>query len=152
MSVQFASAGVPGLPGRDMDPEMAIQLRQRGGVADGHESRSVSVAALSEADVVVTVQLAHRLRIAQTWPEHAAKVFGLHQLAEALDRSATSVGGLVALDGALATANPDSLTWEVADPYRRGAAAARACAEEIDEALAVIVPALIGTSAQTTPR
>ncbi|MFC7489205.1 MULTISPECIES: low molecular weight phosphatase family protein [unclassified Knoellia] len=142
--VRFASAGVPGFPGRGMDPEMSAQLRGRGVEPNGHVSRSVSTADLAEADVVVTVELAHRWRIAEGWPEHAPKVFGLNQLADALDRSAPSAGGLEALDGALAVARPDSLSWDVADPYRRGTAAARLCAVEIDEALSVIVPALTG--------
>ena len=34
------------------------------------------------------------------------------------------------------------MTWDVADPYGRGATAARRAADEIDAALSVIVPAL----------
>ncbi|WP_353953346.1 low molecular weight phosphatase family protein [Knoellia sp. S7-12] len=151
-NVRFASAGVPGFPGRGMDPQMAAQLSRRGIEPNGHVSRSVSVGILADADVVVTVELAHRLRIAEIWPEHAAKVFGLHQLADAFERMPPSAGGLEALDAALTVTRPDSMAWDVVDPYKRGAAAAKACSDEIDGALAVIVPGLAGTSVRSAPR
>jgi sulfate adenylyltransferase/protein-tyrosine phosphatase len=143
-TLHLSSAGVPGFPGNDMDPAMARVLEDRGADARGHLSRSVTAGILEVADVVVTVEFAHRLRITQQWPEHAAKVFGLRQLADSLRRVEEPRGGLAALDAALAVAGPDSLTWDVADPYQRGAAAAHRCADEIDEALAVIVPGLTG--------
>ncbi|MFC7488073.1 low molecular weight phosphatase family protein [Knoellia sp. CPCC 206453] len=151
-SMRFASAGVPGSAGQGMDPAMAAQLARRGGEAHGHVSRPVTSAVLEDADVVITVEFGQRLRIAQAWPEHAPKVFGLAQLADALERIPTSAGGLAALDAALAAARPDSLAWDIPDPYKRGKAAARACADTIDEALAVIVPALIGAPVRTGSR
>jgi len=110
-------------------------------------SQPVSEQVLEGADVVLAVEFAHRLRIAQRWPEHAAKVFGMAQLADALERTPPSEGGLAALDAALAVARPDSLAWDIADPYKKGKAAARTCADAIDAALAVIVPALTGVHA-----
>jgi protein-tyrosine-phosphatase len=126
---------------------MAAELTNRGANPGGHLSRSVTTRILEEVDVVLTVELAHRRRLAEGWPEHAAKVFGLNQLAEAMSRVGTRRGGLAALDDALAVAKPDSMAWDVADPYRRGRAAARACADEIDAALAGILPALDGIPA-----
>ncbi|WP_404381895.1 low molecular weight phosphatase family protein [Knoellia locipacati] len=142
--LHLSSAGVPGFPGNPMDPAMLRELEARGGDARGHLSRSVSAEVLDAADVVITVEFAHRMRITELWPHHAPKVFGLRQLADALGRRAGVAPGLAALDSALGVARPDSLTWDVADPYKRGAAAARRCADEIDEALAVIVPGLTG--------
>lgn len=142
--LRVASAGVPGFPGNAMDPAMLRELETRGGDTHGHLSRSVTGEVLEAADVVLTVELAHRMRISELWPQHAPKVFGLRQLADALGRRTGEAHGLAALDSALGVAQPDSLSWDVADPYRRGAKAARACADEIDEALAVIVPGLTG--------
>ena len=147
--MRVTSAGVPGSVGRGMDPAMAAQLVSRGGEPHGHVSRAVSAGILEDADVVVTVEFAQRLRIAERWPEHAPKVFGLRQLADALERRHTVGGGLEALDGALAIAAPDSLAWDIVDPYKKGKAAARVCADQIDDALAVIVPALIGAPVRT---
>ena len=142
-----SSAGVPGFPGNAMDPVMARELESRGGHGHGHLSRAVSAEILDAADVVLTLEFAHRLRITERWPEHAPKVFGLRQLADALGRSAVEADGLAALDAALAVSRPDSLSWDVADPFREGASAARRCAAEIDEALHVIVPGLTGIRA-----
>lgn len=142
--LRIASAGVPGFPGNPMDPAMLRELEARGGDARGHLSRSVTEEVLEAADVVITVEFAHRMRITELWPRQAPKVFGLRQLADALGRRDGAAPGLAALDSALGVARPDSLTWDVADPYKRGATAARRCADEIDEALAVIVPGLTG--------
>ncbi|MFW5471860.1 low molecular weight phosphatase family protein [Knoellia sp. CPCC 206450] len=142
--LDLSSAGVPGFPGNAMDPAMAHELEARGADGRGHLSRAVSGEILAAADVVLALELAHRLRITERWPEHAPKVFGLRQLADALTRSTADDGGLAALDAALAVAGPDSLGWDVTDPFGQGSAAARRCAAEIDEALDVIVPRLAG--------
>ncbi|MDT0215572.1 low molecular weight phosphatase family protein [Rothia sp. ARF10] len=143
-SLDVSSAGVPGFPGNAMDPAMARELETRGVTDHAHLSRALSGEILAAADVVVTLEFAHRLRITERWPEHAAKVFGLRQLADALTRSTSDEAGLAALDAALAVARPDNLGWDVSDPFAQGAAAARRCAGEIDEALEVIVPRLTG--------
>lgn len=73
------------------------------------------------------------------------RVFGLDQLADAVGRVHAPGGdGPASLDSDLAVAGPDSLTWDVAAPCRRGTSAARVCANEIDEALASIMSALSG--------
>lgn len=149
-SLEFASAGVPGVDGRAMDPAMVVELKARGGSAVGHASRVLSASILEASDVVLTAEFAHRMRITERWPDHAPKVFGLRQLADALRRSPASKGGLAALDHALSVAHADGLTWDVADPYRRGAAAAARAARDIDEALGVVLPAL-STRASARP-
>jgi protein-tyrosine phosphatase len=141
-----ASAGVPGVPGRKMDADMAAQLRARGGNADGHVSRALTRDLLEEAELVLTFEFAHRMRILQAWPEHAAKVFGIRQLGDAVGRLVSPEQGLELLDQAYAACQPDGMQWDVVDPHRRGAAAARVCADAIDADLAVIVPALTGAS------
>lgn len=147
--IHISSAGVPGYPGREMDPAMARELEARGGDAGRHVSRSVSGDILAACDVVVTAEFAHRLRITERWPEHATKVFGLRQLADALERTSAPAQGLGALDAALAVSRPDNLAWDLGDPYERGAAAARDCADQIDAALAVILPGLTGIPASS---
>lgn len=137
-----ASAGMPGFPGRGMDPAMAAELGGRGGKSAGHISRSLSRDILIAADLVLTFEFAQRMRIIDEWPDQAIKVFGLRQFVEALGRVESSAGGLRLLDQVYRAAPPDGMHRDVADPYRRGAAAARACADEIDGVLTVILPAL----------
>ena len=135
----MASAGIPGHPGRDMDPEMAKQLRARGGEPNGHVSRSLTTDMLALADLVITFELAQRLRILESHPGWTHKLFGLHQLVDALERTSPASTGVRLVDDAHRACAPDSMTWDVPDPYGRGRAAARKAADEIDEALAVIV-------------
>ncbi|GAA6527070.1 low molecular weight phosphatase family protein [Intrasporangium sp. DVR] len=142
--VVVSSAGMPGYPGRPMDDQMAAQLRMRGLDPDGHVSRSLSAELVEEADLMLTFDFAVRMRIFDAWPQHSAKVLGLHQFADAVGRLPrdTPRRDLVALAHRLSS--PDSMTWDVSDPHRRGAKAARRCADEIDAALGRIVPALAG--------
>ena len=142
--VTVASAGIPGTSGREMDPEMAAQLRAHGGDPDGHVSQVLSAVLLEEADLVLTFEFAQRMRVLDRWPENAAKVFGLHQFTEALERVSPGVIGPALVAEAGRVSAPDSMTWDVADPYRRGRRAAGRCADEIDAALDLLVPVLIG--------
>ena len=142
--VRVASAGTPGYPGRGMDPEMAAQLRARGGEPNGHVSRSVTHDLLVETELVLTFELAHRMRLTSAWPDQAIKVFGLRQFADALGTVPSPGRGLELLDQVYAVIRPDGLNADFPDPYRRGTAAARESAAEIDAVLARIVPALAG--------
>ena len=149
-ALAVASAGVPGIPGRGMDAEMAAHLQARGAGTDAHVSRVLTHDLLEETDLVLTFEFAHRLRIAEAWPEHATKVFSIRQQPDSVSRLDSSARGLELLDQAYGVRRPDGMNWDVADPHRRGRAAARACASEIDAALDVIVPALAGHPGQAS--
>ena len=140
--VTVSSAGMPGVPGREMDPEMAAQLRARGGDPDWHVSQALTGDLLEQADLVLTFEFAQRMRVLDAWPQHAARVFGLHQFTDALDRVPPGMTGLALVTEVARVCAPDSMTWDVADPYRRGRRAASKCADEIDAALDLLVPAL----------
>ena len=129
-----------------MDPEMAAQLRARGGDPEGHVSQALTGDLTEQADLVLTFEFAQRMRVLHAWSQHAAMVFGLHQFADALERVPAGVTGLALVTEAGRVSAPDSMTWDVADPYRRGRRAAGRCADEIDAALALLVPALTGQS------
>lgn len=150
-TLSVASAGIPGYPGRGMDQEMAAQLRTRGGEPNGHISRVLTHEMLVQSDLVLTFEFAQRLRIIDEWPDQSVKVFGLRQFADALARIKAPASGLELLDQAYAVRPPDGMNLDVVDPYRRGTTAARACADQIDAVLSVIVPALAGGAAGAAP-
>ena len=165
--VEVSSAGIPGRPGRPMDEQMAAILRERGGSPDGHVSRSLNWWILATADLVLTFEFAQHMRILDAWPDQDVKVMGLLQFLDAAERLDTlapqtpepvnhprAVPELVAT--AAAIAQPNSMTWDIADPYRRGDKAARECAAQIDDALARVLPLLSvtavgGTAPQQAP-
>lgn len=143
-SVIVESAGIPGYPGRAMDEPMAVQLRQHGGDPTDHVSRSLTNEMLALADVVVTFEFAQRMRILESHPGWEHKLFGLHQLVDAVDRAQAGSTGFWLVHELQRAAGPDSMSWDVADPHGRGASAAQKAADEIDGALSVVVPALAG--------
>lgn len=150
--ILVAGAGVPGLPARPMDPAMADQLRQRGGDGEGHLSRCLNEVILADADVVLTFELAQQHRVFEDWPDVAERTFGLGQFADALSRIQDTdrpSGDLIARVHEVA--RPNSMGWDVDDPYKRGRRAAKAAARQIDQLVESIVTKLTG-AASTGPR
>ncbi len=123
---------------------MARLLRARGGDPDGHVSRPLTGQLMAQADLVLTFEFAQHMRILEAHPGSRDRLFGLLQFADVVGRISLPANGAGIVREAHMACAPDSMTWDVADPYRRGAAAAKRAADEIDRALAVIVPALAG--------
>lgn len=143
--ITVASAGVPGLPCRTMDPQMVAQLKQRGDNGEGHLSRCLNEDILAESDLVLTFELAQEIRVREGWPEYAARTFGLGQFVDALTRFAPA--GLPAHQLVLtarAQARPNSMGWDFDDPHGRGRRAAKLAARDIDRAVDELVRRLLG--------
>lgn len=154
-AIEFASAGIPGYPGRPMDENMAKILCEHGGSPEGHVSRSLNWWMLATADLVLTFEFAQHMRILDAWPDQEGKVMGLLQFMDAVERLGTVVDpfsqqtgqprGVPKLVSDAATlAKPNSMSWNITDPHGRGLTAARACARQIDDALARVLPLLSG--------
>ncbi|WP_205248523.1 hypothetical protein, partial [Escherichia coli] len=60
------------------------------------------------------------------------RTFGIRQFVDGLQRITPTGGALDRVDRARTAASPNSMMWDIADPYRRGSRAARACALELD--------------------
>ena len=143
--VEFSSAGTHGFREYPMDEVMASTLTERGLSAETFLSRPLTAALIEDADLVLTAEASHRAFILD---DHAAafrKVFTLGQVAEVVRNSPEGLTGpeLVRALGDRRGASEPRL--DVRDPYGRGAKAAEAAAEQIDELLRVVVPALAGT-------
>lgn len=131
--VRVASAGVPGTEGRAMDPAMEVLLPFEDEEALAHRSRILSAEILRESDVVLTMEFAHHMRILDQWPDAVGRVFGLRQFVDGLERvnaSGPPADRVALVRDAVA---PNSMMWDIDDPYRRGPRAARACADQLDE-------------------
>jgi len=143
-ALEVSSAGTHGYVGQPMNPEMAGLLAARGvpaGAAERFVSRPLTPGLVAGADVVLTAEEAHRRHVVEEQPEAAAKVFTLGQLAAAVDPTTSATGtDLVRSFGSRPGRAHRSL--DVADPFRRGAEAAEACARQVEELLRVAVPVL----------
>lgn len=144
--VEVGSAGTHGYVDHPLDVPMAAQLRSRGVDPDGFRSRRLTSHMVSEADLVLTAEVAHRGRILEDQPEAFRKVFTIGQLARALDDAdagrghPTRAGDLLGQLGA--SARPPVSADDVLDPYRRGEEAAARAAEHIDALVRRVLPVL----------
>jgi sulfate adenylyltransferase len=146
-AVEFSSAGTHGFTEYPMDTVMAGALTERGLSADEFLSRPLTAELIDDADLVITAEASHRAFILD---DHAAafrKVFTLGQVAEVVRTSPDTLTGpelLQALGDRRGASEPH---LDVRDPYGRGPKAAEEAAQQIDELLRVVVPALVGREA-----
>jgi sulfate adenylyltransferase len=144
-TVEFSSAGTHGFREYPMDAVMAATLTERGLDATGFLSQPLTAALIEDADLVLTAEASHRAFILD---DHAAafrKVFTLGQVAEGVRNSPEDLGrdDLLRLLGDRRGASEPR--FDVRDPYGRGSDAAEEAAQQIDELLRVVVPALVGS-------
>ena len=142
----FASAGTRGFDARPMAPEMAETLTARGvsGVAQ-FRSRLFSSDLMPDADLVLTVEAAHRQFILDDHPASFRKVFTLGQFAESVRGLDRDLSGRSLLEAVAARRGPADPTLDITDPYGLGPEAAEAAAVTLEDLLRVVVPALTGT-------
>lgn len=134
------SAGTHARVGVPMNPEMVATLPE-GVDSTGFRSKHLEAALLGEADLVLTATGAHRQFILDDFPQHHRKLFTLGQFAETIALLPDLHGReLVAAAGARRV--PAVPTHDVADPYRRGRAAAERATGTITAMLSEIVPRL----------
>ena len=131
--IVVASAGIPGTDGRRMDPTMEAVLPRVDRSVLEHRSRSLTSEILMESDLVLTMEFAHLARILERWPDASERVFGLRQFVAGLGDVTTGASAVERVAHARERMVPNSIMLDIADPYRRGRAVARQCAEELDE-------------------
>ena len=142
--IEVSSAGTHGLDGHPVDAAMTAALRTRGLPADqvdGFRSRPLTADLVAEADLVLTAASTHQQDILQEQPGAVDRVFTLGQFATVVgDTDGARGADLVRAIGALRL--PADPALDVADPFRRGAAVAASCADQVESLLRVAVPAL----------
>lgn len=149
--IEFRSAGIPGFPDRAMDPQMAKLLLVRGVSPDGHVSRIVSDEDLRRADVVLPFEFGQHMKLLDAYPHHAAKIVGLGQAGAAARRREERDGEVADTIGARLPAwvtdqvGPNSMSYDIEDPYGRGPGVALRCADTIDNHLEWVLPLLGAT-------
>jgi protein-tyrosine-phosphatase len=142
--IVFSSSGTHALDGHPMNTDMTPTLSP--GLLDGvgaFRSRLLTAALLEQADLVLTAESVHRRHILDDHPQLHRKVFTLGQFAATIAEM-PDLGGrdLVAAAGQRRT--PSVPAHDVADPYRRGRAAASRATGTITDMLSVVVPRLVG--------
>ncbi len=127
-----------------MDVVMGKALGSRGVGNDGFLSQPLTGSLIADADLVLTAEASHRTFILDDHPSSFRKVFTLGQFAEAVRTLSPELSGRSLLRAAGERRGEAASELDVRDPYGRGPEAAEACAEQIDQLLRVVVPALTG--------
>lgn len=142
----FSSAGTLGFVDRGMDPTMAMAFGPDPEIGEAQieafRSRRLTPRLVTEADLVLTAEEEHRQFILLEQPAAFRKVFSLGQFATVVQRLESAPGGSTLVDTVARTSGIAQIRADIADPYRRGARAAAECGRQIDDLLAVVVPAL----------
>lgn len=142
--VSFASAGTHARDGQPMNADMLPTLPPA--VAEGagaFRSRHLTAQHLQDADLVLTAESAHRQHILDDHPQLHRTVFTLGQF-EATIAELPDLAGRDLVAAAGQRRAPSAPTHDVADPYRRGKAAAARATGTIAAMLSVVVPRLVG--------
>lgn len=138
--VVVSSAGVAATEGTGMDPAAAAELRERGLDPSAFRTRRLTAELVGAADLVLVASRRQRAVVAELDPQAVVRTFTVPELArharalQPADLPSASAAerllALVDIAGARrGTVPPVRPTDDdVADPYRRGAAAMQECA------------------------
>ena len=139
--MEFTSAGTHARGGEPINPDMVAVLPPDLDTS-GFRSRRLTTELLEDADLVLTMEVAHRTFILDDHPALFRKVFTLGQFAHAVGRAPRGLGRDALLAHIAAARGHADPALDVPDPYRRGAEAASGCVARLQELLRAVLPAL----------
>lgn len=142
MAVEVRSAGTHGFDAAGMDPPMAERLAERGVDASAFRSHRLGRADVDWADVILTMESAHRRFVLEDHPAAIARTFTLGQLAARVEELGGATQGRDLVAQAHRRRGRERRSEDVRDPYRRGEAAAREAADRISALVDRVLPAL----------
>lgn len=138
--VEFTSAGTQGFEAAPLNPDMALTMTP--GLGDHFRSRRLTGSILEGADLVLTAESSHRSHILEEHPHLHRRVFTLGQFAATIGQIPDLTGRALLTEAGMRR-TPPRLDDDVADPYRRGRAAAEKATGTITDMLSAIVPRLV---------
>jgi protein-tyrosine-phosphatase len=141
--VEFASAGTHARDGEPVSPDIVAVLPPHLDTS-GVRSRRLTTALLEEADLVLTMEVAHRIFVLDDHPGMFRKVFTLGQFAGAVQRAPDGLDRQALLAHVSAARGNADPALDVPDPYRRGVEAASGCVARLEDLLRTVLPALAG--------
>ncbi|MFI7484338.1 hypothetical protein ACH9EU_18210 [Kocuria sp. M1R5S2] len=134
---EFGSCGIGALVGEGVTETVAAELRGRGVDPSPHRARQAERGLLQDATLVLTMERYQRAWILDEWPDLAGRTLVLGQAVRLREQAARRVDPLAHLELHQGRAVADD---DVADPFRRGPAAARTAVAEIERALDRLLP------------
>lgn len=145
----FRSAGVRAWSGEPIHPYATQVLEERGADPDGFRARGLTPAMVAEADLVLCATRAHRSEVVRMVPRAVRRTFTLREfgrLTEGLDHTSLNHDPItfrtaadrfvVAAAGGRGVAEHQPIDDDLADPLGGDLDVFRACADQIEAALA----------------
>jgi protein-tyrosine-phosphatase len=140
---EVASAGVRGWDAKPIDSMVVMELARLGHEAAGHESRTLDVHHVDQADLVLTAAREHRASVLAMSPRALRKTFTLREFAALVeDIEADSLQDLVVEASRRRSMAPTDV--DVPDPYMREPGVHTAVADQIAAAVDVVAGHLNG--------
>lgn len=140
---EIASAGVRGWDAAPVDSMVVLELARLGHEASGHQSRTLDVHLIDQADLVLTAAREHRASVLAISPRALRKTFTLREFAALVEGiESDSLQDLVAEASRRRSTAPADV--DVPDPYQREPEVHHQVADQIAEAVDVVVGRLSG--------
>ncbi len=141
---EFTSCGVRAVRSDQVLTAVAEALGERGVACTPFHSRQADPGLLQRADLILTAGHAQAVWIAEEAPGAFRRTFTIRQAARLLADRPEGGDAVQFLTGC---SDRSGVQDEIADPFRQGREAAYEAVQQIDEALGVVIPALV-----TAPR
>jgi sulfate adenylyltransferase len=139
--VEFRSAGTHARGGEPINPEMVAVL-PAGLETSTFRSRRLTPEMVEAADLVVTMEAAHRELVLDEVPAAFRKVFTFGQLARAIETAPAGLDRAALLAHLGSTRGNADPALDVPDPYRRGTEACAGCVQSLQGLLRTLLRAL----------
>lgn len=133
----FDSAGTGAVVGSGVAPHIDSELESRGVDFYQHKAKQITESLLSESALVLVMEKEHLDWIVREWPQYRSKIHLLKQMARVKEQAGRRVDPLTFMYQLDEAPRKED---RIADPYRRGAEAARMAVEEVELALTKIIP------------
>lgn len=134
---RFASCGIGALVGEGVADTVAAELQDRGVDPLAHRARQVSRGLLQDSVLVLAMAGYQRSWIVDEWPELAPRTLVLKQAVRLREQAARRVDPVAHLTLSNTASGPED---DVADPFRRGPAAAVTAVDDIERGLERLLP------------
>lgn len=133
----FDSAGTGAVVGSGVAPHIDRELDVRGVEYGAHRAKQVTERMIAESALVLVMEKEHLRWLVHEWPQYRSKIHLLGQMARLRKHAARRVDPVAFMQQRV---EEPLAADEIADPYRRGEAAAQKAVQEVENALDVIVP------------
>lgn len=133
----FDSAGTGAVVGSGVAPHIDYELDARGVQYGSHKAKQVTEKMIAESALVLVMEREHLRWLVHEWPQYRSKIHLLGQMARMQKGAGRRADPVAFMQQHV---EEPTKADEIADPYRRGEAAAQKAVQEVENALDVIVP------------